>query len=78
METDMTDFCSLTCCLSWGKSISVFSPDAGKYGPEKTPYLDNFQAVSFKPIKQQTEPLTIKKFCEIPTCAGDYIKIATL
>ena len=25
--------------------LSVFSPNAGKYGPEKTPYLDTFQAV---------------------------------
>ena len=25
--------------------LSVFSPDAGKYGPEITPYLDTFQAV---------------------------------
>ena len=24
---------------------SIFSPNAGKYGPEKTPYLDNFNAV---------------------------------
>ena len=25
--------------------VSVFSPSAGKYGPEKTPYLDTFHAV---------------------------------
>ena len=25
--------------------LSVFSPNAGKHGPEKTPYLDNFHAV---------------------------------
>ena len=25
--------------------LSVFSPNAGKYGPEKTPYLDTFHAV---------------------------------
>ena len=25
--------------------LSVFSPNTGKYGPEKTPYLDNFHAV---------------------------------
>ena len=24
---------------------SVFSPNTGKYGPEKTPYLDIFRAV---------------------------------
>ena len=27
------------------KEISVFSPNAGKYGPEKTLYLDTFHAV---------------------------------
>ena len=26
--------------------VSVFSPNRGKYGPEKTPYLDTFHAVS--------------------------------
>ena len=26
--------------------LSVFSPNAGKYGPEKTPYLDTFHAVN--------------------------------
>ena len=25
--------------------LSVFSPNAGKYGPEKAPYLDSFHAV---------------------------------
>ena len=25
--------------------LSVFSPDAGKYGPEITPHLDTFHAV---------------------------------
>ena len=25
--------------------LSVFSPNAGKYGPEKTPYLDTFHGV---------------------------------
>ena len=25
--------------------LSVFCPNAGKYGPEKTPYLDTFHAV---------------------------------
>ena len=26
--------------------LSSFSPNAGKYGPEKTPYLDTFHAVT--------------------------------
>ena len=25
--------------------LSIFSPNVGKYGPEKTPYLDTFNAV---------------------------------
>ena len=27
------------------KYLSVFVPNAGKYGPENTPYLDTFHAV---------------------------------
>ena len=27
-------------------SFSVFSPNAGKYGPENTPYLDTFHAMN--------------------------------
>ena len=30
------------------KHLSVFSPNAWKYGPEKTPYLDTFHVVSCK------------------------------
>ena len=26
--------------------LSLFSPNAGKYGPEKNPYLDTFHAVN--------------------------------
>ena len=34
------------------KYISVFSPNAGKYGPAKTPYLDTFHGVNlFKWLK---------------------------
>ena len=29
----------------YGEILSVFSPNAGKYGPENTSYLDTFQAV---------------------------------
>ena len=29
-----------------GLYFPAFNPNAGKYGPEKTPYLDNFHAVS--------------------------------
>ena len=28
--------------------LSVFSPNAGKYEPEKTPYLDTFHAMHLK------------------------------
>ena len=30
--------------------LSVFSPNAGKYGKEKTPYLDTFRAVYAQPF----------------------------
>ena len=36
------------CGVFSGPYFPVFSPDTGKYGPEKTPYLDNFHAVSDK------------------------------
>ena len=31
--------------LYWIRSLFVFSPKAGKYGPERAPYLDTFHAV---------------------------------
>ena len=31
-----------------GPYFSVFGPNAGKYGPEKTPYMDAFHAVISK------------------------------
>ena len=37
------------------EQISVFSPNTGKYGPGKTPYLDTFHAVIVTGLK----PLTI-------------------
>ena len=30
----------------YGEYLSVFSPNMGKYGPEKTPYLDTFTQCS--------------------------------
>ena len=30
-----------------GPYFLVFSPNTGKYGPEKTPYMDTFHAVLF-------------------------------
>ena len=38
-----------------GPYFSVFSPNAGKYGPQITPYLDTFHTVwsSIKEDKQQ-------------------------
>ena len=32
--------------ISLSTDLSVLSPNAGKYGPEITPYLDTFQAVN--------------------------------
>ena len=33
-----------------GQYFPVFSPNTGKYGPEKTPYLDTFHEVSSFPV----------------------------
>ena len=33
--------------------LSVFSPNAGKLGPDKTPYLDTFHAVSVLVIQYE-------------------------
>ena len=33
--------------LALNMEISVFSPNAGKYGPEKTPYLGTFHAAIY-------------------------------
>ena len=42
------------------KTLSVFSPNAGKYGPEITPYLDTFNAViSLLQIKENTSSSNI-------------------
>ena len=35
--------------------LSVFSPNAGKYGPETTPYLDTFQAVHFAGLRSSVQ-----------------------
>ena len=43
--------------------LSVFSPNAGKCGPEKTPYLESFHAVSACNMK-----LT---FAQILDCRGE-------
>ena len=37
--------------------LSVVSPNAGKYGPEKTPYLDTFRAVKKSITKSFIEEL---------------------
>ena len=34
-----------------GSHIPVFGPNAGKHGPEKTPYLNNFHVVRLKTNK---------------------------
>ena len=41
------------------KYLSVFSPNAGKYGPEITPYLDTFQAVSLTILQLQHHRLQV-------------------
>ena len=41
-------FWSVFSCIwtEYGDWISIFSPNTGKYGPEKTPPLDSFHAVT--------------------------------
>ena len=34
------------CVVISGPNFPIFSPNAGKYGPEITPYLDTFHAVT--------------------------------
>ena len=49
----ISSYLSISHCIKRGTKgeelhcvyLSVFSPNAGKYGPEKTPYLDTFHAV---------------------------------
>ena len=43
-----------------GLYFPVFSPNTGKYGPEKAPYLDTFHAVSV------ISSLNEKKKCRFP------------
>ena len=42
--------------------LSVFSPNAGKYGPEKTPYLDTFHTVFDSPYIKRDQIFTITNF----------------
>ena len=43
-----TEFFSSPYFPVYGLTVFVFSPNTGKYGPEKTPYLDTFHAVVFR------------------------------
>ena len=41
--------------------LSVFSPNTGKYGPEITPYLDNFHAVAYaKRVREKATKCSLK------------------
>ena len=51
---------------------SVFSPNGGKYGPEKTPYLETFHTASFyrtfekSPISQPFNPFHVTSLFRYP------------
>ena len=45
------------------KYLSVFSPNAGKYGPELTPYLDTFHAVAMPPFYRLSVAMTRSWSC---------------
>ena len=57
--------------------VSVFSPSAGKYGPEKTPYLDTFHAVDEREALHSLkydDQIIIKpadKGCAVVACSKD-------
>ena len=57
--------------FSHTKYLSVFSPNAGKYGPEKTPYLDTFHAVYVWNKKRTRKTKIGQVFC-IPHAGGTY------
>ena len=42
------------------RDLSAFSTNAGKYGPEKTPYLDNFHAVTGNARKRYSQEQLIR------------------
>ena len=48
------------------KYLSAFSPNVGKYGPEKTPYLDTFHAVvaglNLQPLFNAVQCFGIQRF----------------
>ena len=46
--------------------LSVFSPNAGKYGPEKTPYLDSFHTANISVnnfILKRLVTINFNRFC---------------
>ena len=63
-------------------SWSVFNPNAGKYGPEKTPYLDTFHAVhSSDMIRKKVNNATeiLKKLAVVfDKILSEYLKILLL
>ena len=51
------------------KPFSVFSPNAGKYGPEKTPYLDTFHEVE---VSSNSEQCFSDTTCSLLRLANKY------
>ena len=43
-----TEFFLVPIFLFYGVNLCVFSPNTGKYGPQKTPFLDTFHALVVK------------------------------
>ena len=65
------NFLFLSCIDQHCVNLSVFSSNAGKYGPEKTPYLDTFHTVQ---VWQSLYLVTVWPLCNIfnfePKIAG--------
>ena len=51
-----------SCIRSKCGDFSVFSPNTGKYGPEKTPYLDTFHAVLFFILLEISMPILLYQY----------------
>ena len=51
-----------SCIRSKCGDFSVFSPNTGKYGPEKTPHLDTFHAVLFFILLEISMPILLYQY----------------
>ena len=53
--------------------LSIFSPNVGKYGPEKTPYLDTFHTVIIAAPSNYLDTANSEFFIDLPNLNQDNI-----